>query len=61
MPRTCPICGVQLEEEGGAELSYEGTLYRFCSADCLRVFETFPEAYSGGEEPELKALEEGLS
>jgi YHS domain-containing protein len=61
MPERCPICGVSLEtEKGAAELFYEGTLYRFCSVDCLRIFEAFPEAYSGGEEPELKAIEEEL-
>lgn len=61
MEGTCPICGGALPgDRSKVELTYQGVMYVFCSQECLRVFEAYPEAYSGAEEPELKPLEDGL-
>lgn len=59
MASTCPVCGTPLSDEHGvACLMYEGVAFRFCSLDCLKVFQAFPLAYGRGEEPDLKTVED---
>jgi YHS domain-containing protein len=40
-----PVCGKQLEAEQGYGKIHDGTLYRFCSRDCLDAFEAAPDKY----------------
>jgi YHS domain-containing protein len=59
MKGNCPICGSVLEEDSAVvDMVFEGTTFHFCSLDCLKIFQAFPDAYGRGEEPDLKALED---
>ncbi len=59
MENHCPICGTHLKEGKGAfQCSHEGTAYRFCTLECMRVFQQFPEVYVGHEEMEIQTLED---
>ncbi|MBI5752139.1 MAG: YHS domain-containing protein, partial [Hydrogenophilales bacterium] len=43
---TDPVCGMNVEEQSAAgKLTHEGTVYYFCSADCLGKFKANPAAY----------------
>ncbi|MCF6282073.1 MAG: YHS domain-containing protein [Candidatus Polarisedimenticolaceae bacterium] len=51
-----PVCGMEVKMDKGYGKMHEGTLYRFCSRNCLDKFDTEPERYlkqlteeSGGE------------
>ena len=44
-----PVCGKQLEAEQGYGKLHGGTLYRFCSRDCLDAFEAEPDKYIKGD------------
>lgn len=44
-----PVCGKQLEAEQGYGKIHDGTLYRFCSRDCLDAFEAAPDKYIKGD------------
>ncbi|MFV2004811.1 MAG: YHS domain-containing protein [Gammaproteobacteria bacterium] len=41
-----PVCGIEVDVEQGYGKMHEGTLYRFCSRDCLDKFEADPEQYA---------------
>ncbi len=59
MSATCPICGSPIRDEAtAANLLFEGATFRFCSQECLRIFQLFPDAYGRGREPELNMLED---
>ena len=49
---TDPVCGMRLAADQGYGMMHEGTLYRFCSRNCLDKFEADPGRYlkpaSGG-------------
>jgi YHS domain-containing protein len=40
-----PVCGMEVEVEQGYGKMHEGSLYRFCSRNCLDKFEADPEQY----------------
>ncbi len=40
-----PVCGVEVAIDKGYGKMYEGTLYRFCSRDCLDKFDADPGYY----------------
>jgi YHS domain-containing protein len=40
-----PVCGMQVDTEQGYGKMHAGTLYRFCSRDCLDKFEADPQQY----------------
>ena len=40
-----PVCGMAVDVDQGYGKMHEGTLYRFCSRDCLDKFEASPEQY----------------
>jgi len=44
-----PLCGKQLEAEQGYGKMHDGTLYRFCSHDCLDAFEAVPDKCIKGD------------
>jgi YHS domain-containing protein len=50
-----PVCGMEVEADKGYGKMHEGTLYRFCSRNCLDNFENDPDRYlttsdkTGGE------------
>lgn len=48
-----PVCGMIIDADKGYGKMHEGTLYRFCSRNCLDKFEAEPERYlkadKGGE------------
>ncbi|HEX9269519.1 MAG TPA: YHS domain-containing protein [Candidatus Limnocylindria bacterium] len=53
--RTCPICGVPLEEPPALRLRYEGRVYAFDRETCKRIFQENPDRYldaGGGVLPE---------
>ena len=59
MDEICPICGTRLKEGKGAfQYSHEGKAYNFCTIECMRVFQQFPEVYVGQEEAEIQTLED---
>ena len=47
-----PVCGMHVDSDKGYSKMHEGTLYRFCSRDCLDKFESAPEQY-------IRSLAEG--
>ncbi|MEJ2422369.1 MAG: hypothetical protein P8018_11855 [Acidobacteriota bacterium] len=59
MDNTCPVCGgVLVQHSQAVDLVYHELLFRFCSLDCLKVFQRYPEVYGEGEEPELHPVED---
>lgn len=38
-----PVCGMEVEMDKGYGKMHKGTLYRFCSRNCLDKFEADPE------------------
>lgn len=40
-----PVCGMQVPSDSGYTKVHQGTLYRFCSKNCLDKFETNPAQY----------------
>jgi len=40
-----PVCDKEVEVEQGYGKMYQGTLYRFCSRNCLDKFDDEPERY----------------
>jgi len=40
-----PVCDMEVETEQGYGKMYQGTLYRFCSRNCLDKFDNEPERY----------------
>jgi len=40
-----PVCDMEVETEQGYGKMYQGTLYRFCSRNCLDKFDDEPERY----------------
>lgn len=42
---TDPVCGMTLAADQGYSKMHQGTLYRFCSRDCLDKFEADPDKY----------------
>src|SRR3989344_5152234 len=47
---TDPVCGMSVDEKSAAgKQAHEGTVYYFCSADCLGKFKANPAAYAQAE------------
>ena len=42
---TDPVCGMPVPADGGYAKMYQGTLYRFCSRNCLDKFDADPRQY----------------
>ncbi len=42
-----PVCGKHVDPNEGYGKVHAGTLYRFCSRDCLDAFEGEPDRYIG--------------
>lgn len=42
-----PVCGMQVPADSGYTKVHQGTLYRFCSRNCLDKFEAAPQQYMG--------------
>lgn len=40
-----PVCGMEVDTDKGYGKMYEGTLYRFCSKNCLDKFDADPGQY----------------
>ena len=40
-----PVCGMEVKVDQGYGKMYEGTLYRFCSRNCLDKFDGNPKFY----------------
>lgn len=40
-----PVCGMEVAADQGYGKMHEGTLYRFCSRNCLDKFEAAPGQY----------------
>lgn len=40
-----PVCGMMLASDLGYGKMHQGTLYRFCSRNCLDKFEAEPDKY----------------
>jgi YHS domain-containing protein len=55
----CTICAAPVQNDKGAILFYfEGQPFHFCSLDCLKIFQAYPQAYAHEEDTELKAVED---
>ena len=48
-----PVCGMQVPSDSGYTKVHQGTLYHFCSRNCLDKFEANPDQYAakGKEQP----------
>lgn len=46
-----PVCGTEVDVKNGYGKMHNGKLYRFCSRDCLDVFELSPEKYADRQQP----------
>lgn len=42
-----PVCGMNVADDEGVTLSYQGRSFRFCSHNCRRRFESSPETFLG--------------
>jgi len=40
-----PVCGMKVDEDKGYGKMQDGTLYRFCSKNCLNKFEDDPDKF----------------
>lgn len=40
-----PVCGMQVATDSGYTKVHQGTLYHFCSRNCLDKFEADPQQY----------------
>jgi len=40
-----PVCGIRVAADQGYGKIHQGTLYRFCSRNCLDQFEADPDKY----------------
>jgi len=47
-----PVCSKEVEAEQGYGKMYQGSLYRFCSKDCLDKFDVEPTRYLEKEQEE---------
>ncbi len=55
----CTICASPAEPQHGAVVFvYDGREFHFCSLDCLKIFQAFPETYTTSETPELQSVED---
>lgn len=55
----CTICDAPIEDTKGSLVSsVDGHLFHFCSLECLKIFQAYPEAYMGEIEMELKTVED---
>ncbi len=45
-----PVCGVEVEADKGYGKMYQGSLYRFCSKNCLDKFDSEPDRYISKEQ-----------
>nr|WP_244199189.1 heavy metal translocating P-type ATPase [Janthinobacterium svalbardensis] len=52
-PFTDPICGMKVGPDREREISYNSVVYHFCSAKCMEMFSTSPEAYLAKEKAEV--------
>lgn len=41
-----PVCGMQVDPNQGYGRMYRGSLYRFCSRNCLDKFDAEPDRYA---------------
>ncbi len=44
-----PVCDMEVDTEQGYGKMHQGTLYRFCSKNCLDKFDADPERYLNKE------------
>ena len=44
-----PVCGMPVPADSGYAKMYQGTLYRFCSRNCLDKFDADPRQYQSRE------------
>lgn len=42
---TDPVCGMKVAADKGYAMMHEGSLYRFCSRNCLDKFEARPQSF----------------
>ena len=47
-----PVCDTEVETEQGYGKMYQGSLYRFCSKNCLDKFDADPDHYLNKEKGE---------
>lgn len=47
-----PVCNMEVEIEQGYGKMFQGTLYRFCSKNCLDKFDDDPEHYLNKDQGE---------
>jgi YHS domain-containing protein len=45
-------------DTGAVLFYYESQPFHFCSLDCLKIFQAYPETYAHEEETELKSVED---
>jgi YHS domain-containing protein len=59
MAESCPVCGTPLSRvKDPLVIQIMGEPYRFCTRECLAIFQQYPDAYTGGKEPEVSPVEE---
>ncbi len=50
-----PVCGMEVDEKKAAGQSeYKGQIYHFCTANCKRWFDKYPERYLDKKPPQPK-------
>ncbi len=52
-----PVCGKTVTTDKAKPSVYDGNVYYFCSRECREVFETTPDVYVGGGDPNHPKLE----
>jgi|GEM_PF-1894231 len=56
--KICPVSGEKIEEEMKATYEYNGKIYNFCCASCVKEFRKDPDKYIKKVDDELKAASE---
>lgn len=55
----CVICASPVQKDKGALFFvFEGQAFHFCSLDCLKIFQAYPNAYTHDQESELSSVED---
>jgi YHS domain-containing protein len=59
MAVACPVCGTQIPEGNeNLEFTYHGKNFKFCTLECMKIFQMFPDAYGDDTSPDVQLLED---
>lgn len=61
MAETCPVCGTKIAEGShNLEFTYHSKNFKFCTLECMKIFQQFPDAYGDDSAPEVQLMEDAV-